>query len=398
MHQGRAGDGAEVRALISASSVRSAGARRRSRVPAWWAHGVRTILGLPGLVADSWTPRLQPPASDALSPEDALAWIHRSEQSAGMLALEEGMHRYRCEAGLVGYGVWGRTAFIAGGLHLAPGASAADLLDSFWAALRRQGFRRLLCLPVREKDRAAFDAAGGETLLIGAEAIVDLPEFSLAGGSRENLRQMCRRASRNGVRFVEVPAADAPGRLGSLQERWLAARPRGYRMALLVGEAGLGRVDGRRFFAAREQDGAFRSLVTVHPTASGRGAAVDALLRQDDAAPGAVDLLITETIALLQREGVEHLSLGGCPLVEPIPPGPDDPRALRFFIRKLGGSALGDALFSFQGLHHFKAKFQPRWEPIHLGGLPNAGIWSLYVGGRMWGLTGRPRLQRRSGV
>ena len=195
----------------------------------------------------------------------------------------------------------------------------------------------------------------------------------------------------------EISAAESLAELGELNARWIETRPRGYRMALLVGEPGLGNEDGRRFFAARERDGTWQSFVTVHAVSSGRGAAIDALVRHENASPGAVDLLIQQTLQILKREGVEWLSLGACPLIETTAPGDSDSRALRFFLRRLGSSAIGDSLFSFQGLHQFKSKFHPRWEPIHMGGLPNAGFWAMYAGGRMWGLTGRPRLERSAG-
>jgi phosphatidylglycerol lysyltransferase len=231
---------------------------------------------------------------------------------------------------------------------------------------------------------------------VGAEAVVDLEEFTLEGGQRENLRQMCHRARRNGVQVEEISPKESAQALRELHGRWVASRPRGYRMALLVGDPGLGCEDGRRFFAARERDGSFQSFVTVHPIASGGGAAVDALIRHEDASPGAADLLIVETLGALSRDGVQWLSLGACPLVETTDPGPDDPSTLRYFLRRVSSSTLGDALFSFQGLYQFKAKFKPRWEPIHLGGLPSVGFWAMYAGGRMWGLTGKPCLQKSS--
>ncbi len=369
----------------------------RRRIPHWLARCVRGFLGLPGLFTDQWQPSLLPPGGTVLDRKELLEWIHRSDQTAGMLAMEPGMHRFVCADGLVGYGVWRRTAFIAGGIHPASGGSGEALLKEFWSALQERGFRRLLCVPVRDAERAVFEAAGGETLLIGAEAIVDLSEFTLEGPRRENLRQMCRRATRNGVVIEEIPVAESMAELGELHARWTATRPRGYRMALLVGDPGLGKRDGRRFFAARERDGTVQSFVTVHAISSGRGAAIDALVRHESASPGAVDLLIQEMLQVLKGEGVEWLSLGACPLIETRAPGDSDSRVLRFFLRGLGSSTLGDSLFSFQGLHQFKSKFHPRWEPIHMGGFPNAGFWAMYAGGRMWGLTGRPRLERSAG-
>ena len=51
-------------------------------------------------------------------------------------------------------------------------------------------------------------------------------------------------------------------------------------------------------------------------------------------------------------------------------------------------SWLGNRLFHFHGLAHFKNKFAPSWEPVLIGCAPRLGVWDLYAGCRMWGLFG----------
>jgi lysylphosphatidylglycerol synthetase-like protein (DUF2156 family) len=59
---------------------------------------------------------------------------------------------------------------------------------------------------------------------------------------------------------------------------------------------------------------------------------------------------------------------------------------LRRIFRVLYASSLGNRVFGFRRLHQFKSKFRPRWEPVYFAASPRLGIWSLYLGCRMWGL------------
>ena len=69
----------------------------------------------------------------------------------------------------------------------------------------------------------------------------------------------------------------------------------------------------------------------------------------------------------------------------------DAPWSLRAFMAFLFRSSIGQRLFGFRQLFHFKNKFAPQWEPVYLAGWPRMGFWSMYAGGRMWGLFGGAR-------
>ena len=129
------------------------------------------------------------------------------------------------------------------------------------------------------------------------------------------------------------------------------------------------------------------------PGWGGKGYGLDVLARHPQAPPGAVDLLISESLFSLQQEGIEVFSLGSCPLIETGELERDDPRSLRWAFRLLRDKSWGNHIFRFQSLFRFKEKFDPRWEPIYIAGWPNIGFRTLYAGCRMWGLFGPPRLR-----
>ena len=358
---------------------------------------MRSVMALPGDVADWMTGRAVIPSGDPCDADAAVRVVRASRQRAGMLTLEPDVHLFQSEAGLLGYGVWRRTAFVVGGVHPAPGQDESGVLRAFRSSLAAGGFRQVLVFPISKESRATLADIGWESMLVGGEAIVDTSLFQLTGGARENLRQMCNRARRNGISVREVQVETSEAELGPAYQRWLRARPRGYRMALVLGTPGFGRSDGRRFFGAFRGESPWgEAVVTVHPVAGGVGASVDVFARDPNARPGAVDLLLVETIRQLGAEGVEWVSLGTCPLFEPaIPDAGEEPDRIRAnLLRKIWRSRWGNTLFGFQGLQRFKAKFATRWEPVYLGGAPKVGIRALYQGARMWGLLGRPRLRR----
>ncbi|MCB1153071.1 hypothetical protein KDL45_05425, partial [bacterium] len=77
-----------------------------------------------------------------------------------------------------------------------------------------------------------------------------------------------------------------------------------------------------------------------------------------------------------------------CPLSEEAPSeGPVNP-LIRAIFRFLYRSRLGNALFPFRSLTHFKSKFADHWDPVYMGGWPTMGPWALYLGCRLWGLFG----------
>jgi phosphatidylglycerol lysyltransferase len=81
-----------------------------------------------------------------------------------------------------------------------------------------------------------------------------------------------------------------------------------------------------------------------------------------DASPYAMEFLFTHLALELKRAGFGRLSLGVAPLsgLATTPLSSTWHRVGRLLWRH------GTALYDFQGLHRFKNKFTPRWEPRYL--------------------------------
>ena len=116
--------------------------------------------------------------------------------------------------------------------------------------------------------------------------------------------------------------------------------------------------------AVARKDG--RIVAFANVIVGGGEAAVD-LMRYDAAAPaGIMDVLFVRLIEWARGEGYEAFSLGMAPLS-----GLQNRRLAPVFAR-LGALVFAEAsvLYSFGGLHAYKAKFGPEWRPMYMAVRP----------------------------
>jgi lysylphosphatidylglycerol synthetase-like protein (DUF2156 family) len=89
-----------------------------------------------------------------------------------------------------------------------------------------------------------------------------------------------------------------------------------------------------------------------------------------------MEFMITSACLEFQEDGAEFVSLSGAPLARSEDEGEELDRTDRL-LDKLGASL--EPCYGFRSLHAFKAKFAPRYEPIHLAfrdeaDLPRIGV------------------------
>ena len=356
---------------------------------------VRRVLDLPGWIADR-IGHAQAPRRACSVPAMLARPVRASARANGYLSLEKGLMlfshiRDRAEDGFVTYHAAGRNAFAVGGLH-GPREGYVPTLRAFRERMTRFGYRRLLLFPVAGEELHEVRDAGFSTIRTGSEAFVDPSRFDLAGRATADLRQMVNRANRRWpLEVIETDPVQDGAAMNTVWRDWLAHRPNGYRMRLLIGTPAWDLPYDRRYFLARRPgETAAEAFVTLTPGWDGAGWGLDVMARRADAPAGTMEVLIVEVLRRLAAEGIERFSLGACPMYE-APTVPGEPRSyLRRVFRFLFRSTIGNALFHFQSLAYFKGKFDPVWEPVYVAAWPDAGPWSMYVGVRMWGLFGVP--------
>jgi len=211
--------------------------------------------------------------------------------------------------------------------------------------------------------------AGLRALKLGEYAAVSLPDFTLKGSARANLRHGASRGEREGLVFEwregEAIAEWLP-QLRAVSDAWLAAHETREK------SFSLGRFDERYLKAgaigAAKHGEKIVAFVSVMITEQRVDSVVDLMRYLPDAPKGAMDFLFARTLTQLQSLGYQSFGLGMAPMSGMI----DHPLASRWhrFGRLL--FAHGGQFYNFQGLRAFKEKFAPDWEPRYLvapGGL-----------------------------
>lgn len=199
---------------------------------------------------------------------------------------------------------------------------------------------------------------------VGETAVVPIAQFSMEGKGRQNLRTAINRAEREGASFEVLPPGSATGlaeALRSVSDAWLADH-NGAEKSFSMGRFDLDYLDMTPLAVVRMAvtDGpprivAFANLLPGAGTV--REIAVDLMRHSPDAPHGVMDYLFIRAIQWAGTQGFDEFDLGMAPLA-----GLEDRRMAPVFGR-VGALVFeeGGALYGFQGLRTYKAKFFPEW-------------------------------------
>ncbi|GGX28566.1 membrane protein [Streptomyces chryseus] len=214
---------------------------------------------------------------------------------------------------------------------------------------------------------------GLDALELGDEAVVRVPDFSLAGRAMRNVRQMVKRIERGGyetrVRRVRDLADTELDRVRRAAADWRGTdTERGFSMALgRIGEPGDGDcviATAHKAGGPGDADSPYGDLKAVlHFVPWGTdGLSLDLMRRDRSADPGMNELLIVAALQAAPRLGVERVSLNfamfrsALARGEKIGAGP----VLRVW---RGLLVFLSRWFQIESLYKFNAKFRPEWEP-----------------------------------
>jgi phosphatidylglycerol lysyltransferase len=216
---------------------------------------------------------------------------------------------------------------------------------------------------------ALYGARGWRAIHIGEEPVIDPAAFTLEGSAMGDVRRATARLEREGVRvlsfrpptrpFDPVLDADAaavlPG-LRAVSNEWLAAHPGGEK------SFGMGRFDARQLasrwvMAALSAEGRLEAFATWAEVPAVRGWSLDLTRRRHDAPPGVMDLLVARAALEARDRGDGGLSLGLSALVTMDERADPDADRVRAFLRRRL-----EPFYDFEGLFHWKKKFDPRFE------------------------------------
>ena len=335
-----------------------------------------TVLALRELLRPKAAP-LPRPESDEL--ERAAAILKRQPNADACVALTGDKSFLFSESGnaFVMYGR-SRRSWISLFDPVGPQSEWPELVWRFLERAREQGGRASF-YQVRPQTLPVYLDAGLRVYKLGEYASVSLPEFSLKGKARQDLRAALNRGDREHM-TLEVMAAGVPPEtlheLRGISDAWLAEHAtaeKGFSLGAFS-EPYLQRKP-LALVRVRDRPVAFATLMT---TDTAQEASVDLMRHLPDAPNGTMDFLFAKLLLHFQQQGYQRFGLGMA----------QHPLASRW--HRVGRLlfAHGEHFYNFQGLRAFKEKFDPQWEARYLaapGGLTPlfvlADVASLISGG-----------------
>jgi len=259
------------------------------------------------------------------------------------------------------FGVRGRS-WIALGPPIGRRSERLDLLWRFreladWHAARPGIYG------VAPEDLADMVELGFSIQKIGESAAVPLDSFALEGRKRGNLRRSWRKAGEEGACFevrglgaCETLMAD----LAKVSDEWMGHHAGGEKSFSMGGfePAYLAEFP----IAVVRVEGAIVAFATLWTTQRRSAFSID-LMRYSDAAPkNIMDFLFVELMHWGRSQGYIAFEFGMAPLagLEHRPLAPIMSRVGRLLFER------GEEIYNFRGVHRFKDKYDPVWQPRYI--------------------------------
>lgn len=211
---------------------------------------------------------------------------------------------------------------------------------------------------------AVYRALGFDAACIGYEAIVDLKRFTLEGSQNKGLRNTISRMERNGyMTEAHLPPLQDKliADLQQISDAWLTSR-HGGEMHFSVGWFEENYIRHSPVIVVRNAEGeavAFANLVTEYQK---NELTLDLMRHFPNVPNGTMDFLFVRMLLWAKQQGYASFSLGLSAIVG-VGEKPEDPRveqALHTIAEYVS------RFYNFKGLHVFKEKFHPHWEPRYL--------------------------------
>lgn len=263
---------------------------------------------------------------------------------------------------LIGYAARGDTA-IALGDPVGPPQDAFAAIVGFRGFCEGRGWQSAFYQTTPDLLES-YERAGFEAVRIGHDAVVQLGEFKLEGKEGKPLRTALNRMNRVGYRAeMKLPPHndDLLTQLRALSDEWLAML-QSAEMRFSLGWFDTEYVRNSILiviYDAEEHLAAFANLV---PEYQHNGCAIDLMRRRSEVENGTMEFLFVSLLAWCKEQGYETVNLGLSAL-SGVGDNPTDPvleKAMRYVYARL------TLFYNFKGLHAFKQKFNPQWEPRYL--------------------------------
>ena len=251
---------------------------------------------------------------------------------------------------------------IACGDPMAPEAEFVRAVEEFLMYCRKNGWTPCI-YEAAESRLPVYHSVGLRSLKIAEEALIDLPEFGLAGGARANLRAMVNKVAKTGAAIRQYdrqshPDAVLDEQLEEISQEWLKEKKLS-EMGFTLGRFSLEALNGLQVFVCG-RDEKIDAFCTWLPYRRGEAVVLDLMRKRQNAAAGTMDFLLAHSLLQLKALGRLEASLANAPLANVTGPTDTLERGVELLFENL------NAFYGYKNLFKFKKKFAPRWQGRYL--------------------------------
>ncbi len=209
-----------------------------------------------------------------------------------------------------------------------------------------------------------YCALGFQQIQIGEEAIVDLTTFTLKGKAAQNLRTALNRSAKAGYRFNLYESPIQPElfqQLKPVSDEWLKDK-QGSEKQFSIGWFDENYLRDCLIAVVYDADNRVVAFANLLSGYNRREVTIDLMRHRLDAEKGTMDFLFVSMFQHFKEADYDSFNLSLSPLagVGAKPSARRVEKALNYLFNHL------NQFYNFKGLHQFKEKFQPRWEPRYL--------------------------------
>lgn len=343
----------------------------------WWqfefdAHAPRSLRAMVGVailaLALALRQLLRPPApplplptDDELARAEAIVRLQDSADAGLALTGDKPLLFSENDKAFVMFGRQGKS-WIALSDPVGPRQDWDELVWRFLERARDSGARGCF-YQVRPEALPLYLDAGLRLFKLGEYAWVPLPEFSLQGKRRSNLRNGVNRCEREGLEFAVIDVQQVPevlGQLRAVSDQWLS------RHNTAEKRFSVGAFDDaylvRNPVAVVRREGRILAFASLLVTDTRQEASIDLMRHVEDMPNGTMDFLFAKLMLHFSLHGFARFGLGMAPLsgMAGHALAPRWHRVGRLLF------AHGEHFYNFRGLRAFKEKFDPQWEARYL--------------------------------
>ena len=221
-----------------------------------------------------------------------------------------------------------------------------------------------------EKHKTKFEAAGFNSIIIGADAVVNINNFINETSRNKYFRNITNRFANGNftaTRHSPPHSSDLINELRLVSDDWLAI-PGHKQWTFITGYFSSRYFEQTPLFVIRNDHGQALAFANELPSFKKGEATIDLMRHKRDAPKNVMDYLFIKLVERLHEEGIERFNLGLSPLARQEFTDSFNEKLLDYIY------LVTQRFVSTKGLHQYKSKFDPLWEPryvYYLGNTPS---------------------------